>query len=310
MWVTGLRRDTLAVTGIQMRKRSVANWLDRQLYPFESHYVDVDDGRMHYVDEGSGATLLMLHGTPTWSFLYRHLITGLRDQYRVIAPDHLGSGLSDRPTDYSYRPADQARNLRAFIEALDLRDITLFVHDFGGPIGLSYALEHPENIRRLVLFNTWMWSLKGDRQTRITAGILGSGFGRLLYQYLDVEFRVIIPAVFPNWAQVDAAIQDHYRQPMDDTWGKTIAWMYARELMQSSAWFDSLWAKREVLQDVPALLMWGMQDQAFGPAQLTRWQTVLPQAVVHTLPDTGHFVQEEQGANLLPVIRAFLEGIE
>jgi len=284
----------------------VTSWPNQTLYPFESRYIDVDDGRMHYVDEGSGETLLMLHGTPTWSFLYRQLIAGLRDRYRVIAPDHLGSGLSEKPTGYSYRPADQARNLQTFIEKLGLKDITLFVHDFGGPIGLSYALDHIDNVQRLVLFNTWMWALRGDRQTAIVAGILGSALGRFMYRYLDAEFRVIVPSVFPNWARVDPSIKEHYRKPVDEANGTTIAWTYAHELLQSSAWFETLWAKHEVLRDVPVLLLWGMKDQAFGPRQLTRWRTVFSQPVIHEFPATGHFVPEEQGANLLPMIQEFL----
>lgn len=285
----------------------VASWVNQQLYPFESHYLDVDDGKMHYVDEGSGDVLLMLHGTPTWSFLYRHLIIGLRDHYRVITPDYLGSGLSDKPAEYSYRPEDQARNLRIFIQALNLRDITLVVHDFGGPIGLSYTLDHIENIRQLVLFNTWMWSLRGDRQMAFIASVLGSPFGRFLYQRMDIEFKVIIPSVFPTWSQVDQTIKDHYQKPMDDAFGKYIAWIYARELLQSSDWFNSLWGKRDALWDIPALLLWGMKDAAFGPSQLTRWQTVFSNAQTHAFPETGHFVQEEQGANLLPIIRQFLQ---
>ncbi len=102
----------------------------------------------------------MVHGTPTWSFMYRHLIRDLSPRYRCIAPDHLGFGLSDRPAGWSYRPEDQARNLARLIETLGLKDLTLVVHDFGGPIGLAYALDHPENVRRLVLFNTWMWSFR------------------------------------------------------------------------------------------------------------------------------------------------------
>lgn len=284
----------------------MTSWPNRILYPFESKYVDVDDGRVHYVDEGCGETLLMLHGTPSWSFLYRHLISGLRDRYRVIAPDHLGSGLSEKPIGYSYRPVDQARNLRTFIEKLGLKDITLVVHDFGGPIGLSYAVDHIDNVRRLVLFNTWMWSLRGDRQTAIVASLLGSAFGRFMYRRLDAEFKVVVPSVFPNWSQVDPLIKEHYRKPVDEAHGTTIAWIYAREVLQSSEWFESLWAKHEVLRDVPALLLWGMKDQAFGPRQLARWRTVFSQLIIHELPRTGHFVPEEQGVSLVPIISEFL----
>lgn len=119
-------------------------WLDRAEYPFAPHHFESGDGRMHYVDEGEGEPVVLVHGTPTWSFLYsRHRIRGLSRTRRVIAPGHLGFGLSEKPADALYRPEDHARRLEALLEHLGLEGITLVVHDFGGPIGLSYALRHP-----------------------------------------------------------------------------------------------------------------------------------------------------------------------
>src|SRR5439155_431264 len=151
---------------------------------------DVEGGRLSYVDEGEGAPIVMVHGTPTWSFLYRHLIRELSPRYRCVAPDHLGFGLSDRPADWSYRPPDQARNLARLIETLDLKDITLAVHDYGGPIGLAYALDHPENVRRLVIFNTWMWSFAGDWHLELFAWLLGGRPRRDLYERRGLPVRV------------------------------------------------------------------------------------------------------------------------
>lgn len=286
---------------------AIPTWLDREIYPFESHYVDVADGKMHYVDEGSGPVILMLHGTPTWSFLYRHLIAGLRDRYRVIAPDHLGSGLSEKTAEYSYRPADQARNLSVFIEKLGLNEFTMVVHDFGGPIGLSYALDHPQQVQRLILFNTWMWSLRGQGSTSLIATVLGSPFGRFLYRRMNVEFSVIVPSVYGDRSKFTKSIQTHYKGPFEDPLSTHIAWVYARELLGSSDWFESLWAKRENIRNMPALLIWGMQDNAFGPVQLRRWKEVFTQAEIHELPNVGHFVQDEAGQDVLPLINTFLE---
>src|SRR6185437_9468981 len=138
-------------------------WVDRRSYPIQSRSLEVDGGRMHFVDEGEGRPLVLVHGTPTWSFLFRHLIADLSRDHRVIALDHIGFGLSEKPERWGYRPADHAKNLAMLIDRLGLKDITLVVHDFGGPIGLSYAVEHPENVSALVLFNTWMWSLAGTQ---------------------------------------------------------------------------------------------------------------------------------------------------
>ncbi len=134
------------------------SWIDREHYPFAPHYVDLPDGRMHYVDEGHGPVIVMVHGTPTWSFMYRHLIAGLAPHFRCIVPDHIGFGLSERPLPYTLTTADHARNLHLLIEQLGLRDVTLMVHDFGGPIGLGYAIDHPENVRAQIITNTWLWS--------------------------------------------------------------------------------------------------------------------------------------------------------
>ena len=153
-------------------------WLDRNLYPFQPHFLELKMGRLHYVDEGQGETLLMVHGNPSWSFGYRHLIQGLADQYRCVAPDHIGFGLSDKPFSWSYKPADQAANLRTFIERLGLENITLIVQDWGGPIGLSYAVEQPENIRRLVIMNTWMWPVSGDPYYWGFSKFIGGPIGR------------------------------------------------------------------------------------------------------------------------------------
>src|SRR5215218_7357697 len=133
-------------------------WLDSSLYPFASHFIESGYGRMHYVDEGNGSPVVFVHGTPSWSFLYRHLIARLSCRHRVIAIDNLGFGLSDKPARAPYAPQDHAQRFETLLDALHVSGATLVVHDFGGPIGLAAALVHPEMFSRLVLFNTWMWS--------------------------------------------------------------------------------------------------------------------------------------------------------
>lgn len=119
------------------------DWIDRNEYPFASHYFQTSAGKLHYVDEGEGPPIVMLHGNPTWSFLYRNLIKQLSSRYRCIAPDYLGFGLSDKPFDWNYRPEEHAKNLAALIEHLGLKEVTLVVNDWGGPIGMHYAVTHP-----------------------------------------------------------------------------------------------------------------------------------------------------------------------
>jgi haloalkane dehalogenase len=279
----------------------------RQAAP-ASRYLDVPGGRLHYLDAGTGAPLVMVHGTPTSSYLYRHLVAGLSAEYRVIAVDHLGFGLSDKPRDGAYRPADHARNLAALIESLGLRDITLVVHDFGGPIGLSYAIEHPDNVRALVLFNTWMWSLAGtpaEKASRMLSGALG----RFLYTRLNFSPRVLLKAAFGDKSKLTPEVHRHYMAAFPSPGQRHAPWVLARELMGSTEWYEELWRRRAAIAGKPALLLWGMKDPAFGPDALARWRGELRAARVVEFPEAGHFVQEEAPSAAVRDIRAFLAAL-
>lgn len=283
------------------------SWVDAGLYPFRSHRLKADGGNMHYVDEGAGPVVLMVHGTPTWSFLYRKLIRRLSTTHRVIAPDQIGFGLSDKPRDWSYRPEDHARNLARLIDELGLRDITLVVHDFGGPIGLSYALDHPQNVRALVLFNTWMWSLEGTR-AETASRFMGGGVGRFLYRRLNFSPRVLIRAAFGDRRKLTKEMHRHYIDAFPSPEQRLGPWVLARELIGSSAWYDSLWNRREALAGKRALLLWGMKDPTFGPPALERWRHALPGAQWVEFPEAGHFVQEEAPEEAGTRIADFLAG--
>jgi len=282
-------------------------WLDRAEYPFASRWIEIDGARMHYVDEGHGPTVLMVHGTPTWSFLYRHLVTGLRERFRCVAPDHLGFGLSDKPAGDAYRPQDQARRLGAFVEALGLKDVSLIVHDFGGPIGLAWALDHPDQVRSLVLFNTWMWSLAGDRQYERAGRLLGGRVGRFLYERLSFSVNVLFRHAVADKTRYTRAVHAQYAAPFREPAARYATWIYARELMGSSHWYDALWCRRERLATIPALLVWGMKDPAFAKL-LPRWQTVLSRAEVVAWPDVGHAPPEERGPESAALVARFLDG--
>jgi len=277
-------------------------WVDRREYPFEPRTLDVDGGRLSYVDEGEGAPIVMVHGTPTWSFLYRHLIRGLKERHRCVVPDHLGFGLSDRPRGWSYRPEDQARNLARLIETLTLKDLTLVVHDYGGPIGLAYAIDHPENVRRLVLFNTWMWSWAGERRMEWFGRILGGSLGRLLYERVGFSVRVMLRHAIADHRRYTRGIEHHYLKALDGY----ATWVYAREVLGSSAWYDGLWQQRDRIARIPALLIWGMKDPAFG-RYLPRWRGVFERAEVVELPDCGHAPPEERAPEALKRLAPFLE---
>jgi haloalkane dehalogenase len=283
-------------------------WLDRAAYPFSSRWAEIDGARMHYIDEGQGPTLLMVHGTPTWSFLYRHLVTGLRDRFRCVVPDHLGFGLSDKPAGDAYRPQDQARRLAAFVQALGLEDLTLAVHDFGGPIGLAYALDHPDNVRRLVVFNTWMWSLAGDRQYERVSRLLSGALGRFLYERLGFSLNVVFRHAVADKTRYTRAVHAQYAAPLRDPAARHATWIYLRELLGSSDWYAGQWARRERLAAIPALLVWGLKDPAFGK-WLPRWRTVFRRAEVVAWDYVGHAPPEERGPESAAHVARFLEAV-
>ena len=268
--------------------------------------MDLPAGRMHYVDEGQGEPLLFVHGTPTWSFEWRQLITAFAPRYRCIAPDHIGFGLSDRPRNFPYTPEAHAENLAEFVGRLNPGSMTLIVHDFGGPIGLPVCLRHPEQVNRLVLLNTWMWSFADDPEMVKKGRIAGGRMGRFLYRWANFSLRVITPYAYADRKKLTPEIHRHYLDRFSDRWSRgAVLWPLAHAILGSSAYYDSLWQRRETLRGRPALILWGMKDPAFQPDQLARWREVLPDARVVEL-DAGHWPQEESPDRVIEEIRTLL----
>lgn len=279
------------------------DWLNRSAYPFPSSLFDTGAGRMHYVDVGEGPVVVLVHGTPTWSFLYRRLIDDLQQDHRVIALDLLGFGLSDKPQTEAVAPPRQAEHLHALLDHLNLDRFTMAVHDFGGPIGLSYALDHPEQIQRLVLFNTWMWSLE-DTATRWASRFFGTRLGHWVYTNWNFSPDVMLPALTNQ--ELPPEVHAHYQQPFPTPDTRHAPWVFARDLVGADDWYDSLWNRRDVLRSIPALLLWGEQDPGFGLEALARWQGLFETATTHTFPEAGHLPQEEAPTAVKEAFRSFL----
>jgi len=268
--------------------------VDRRSYPFTDRWFDLPHGRMHFVDEGHGPPILLVHGTPTWSFEWRHLVRVLRRTHRCIALDHLGFGLSDRPADFPYTPEAHARNFSAFVDGLGLEEVTLVVHDFGGPIALPFCLHAPRRVKRLVLLNTWMWSFAGDRDMERKARIAGSRLGRFLYRSLNFSLRVLMPSAYGDRHRLGPRVHRQYLDRFPDPASRErVLWPLARSLVDSGPWFDSLWQDRDRLAGRPTLVLWGLADSALRPRQLDRWRTTLPDARVIEYPRAGHWPHEE-----------------
>lgn len=288
-------------------EHTVPSWVDRDAYPFLSRWAQLPFGRLHYIDEGRGDVLLFVHGTPTWSFEFRHLVRGLAATHRCVAVDHLGFGLSDRPSDATYTPEAHASRLASFVEHLGLRQLTLVVHDFGGPIGLPLAMPGNDLVRRLVLLNTWMWSLHDDRPMARRARFASGFLGRLLYRRLNASLRLLMPGAYGDRRRLTPAIHAQYLAPFPDADSRErVLWALARALLGSAAFYDDLWDRRDHLAAIPTLILWGLRDRAFPPRFLDRWQQALPAARVVRLEQAGHWPQEEQPEDVLAAVRDFL----
>ena len=282
------------------------DWLDAKEYPFRSRFLETPHGNMHYVDEGSGEVVLFLHGNPTWSFMYRSLIKGLSGRFRCVAPDYIGFGLSAKPFDVSYLPQFHAGNLERFVEALGLRDVTLVVHDWGGSIGMSYALDHPDNVRRLIVFNTWFWPLKGVREVENFSRIAGGPLGRFACRYFNAFPRFIMPSAVGDKAKLGKVTRRHYIEPFPTPKSRKGTWVLPKAIIGEGEWLASLWARRERLTAKPVQLLWGLKDPGFGRRELERWQGAFPNHETLTFPEIGHFVAEELGARAVDPVEAFL----
>ncbi|MBX0334739.1 alpha/beta fold hydrolase [Pontibacter sp. HSC-14F20] len=280
-------------------------WLDRILYPFAHHTIELQSGQLHYVDEGQGEPIVFVHGTPTWSFVWRQQIKALSRTCRCIAPDHLGFGLSDKPMDFSYTPEAHAQNLEQLIDQLQLKDITLVVHDFGGPIGLSYAFRHPENVKRLIILNTWMWSLENEKQMMKISSFLNGRVGQFLYLNLGFSPRMLLPKGYHQKRHLSKVVHQHYLKPLNNSRNRMGTWHFAVALKESGLWFASLWEQREKLRTIPKMILWGEKDKLLPLHLLEQWQQAFPEAVVKRF-EAGHFVQEEKGGEIADSIKDFI----
>ena len=290
--------------------------VSEELYPFEPHWLTLPSGhRMHYVDEGprEAPVVLMLHGNPTWSFYWRRLISALRLSHRVIAPDHIGCGKSDKPGDesYSYRLAERVQDIEALVAQLGLQDITLAVHDWGGMIGMGWAHRHPDLVARLVVLNTAAFPMPSTkrlppslwlaRDTKAGA-LLVRGFNafargatRLAVTRVKLpkEVRDGLCAPYDSWAHRRAVLRFVQDIPL-------------RESDPSFSLVRDVGEQLHQFNDRPVLICWGDRDFVFDEHFLRVWKSALPNAEVHQFPDCGHYVLEDAPAEIEQLVLRFL----
>jgi haloalkane dehalogenase len=277
-------------------------WVDDELFPFESRFVTIDGHTVHYVDEGSGPTLLLLHGNPTWSFVYRDVIRALRDQFRCVALDYPGFGLSSARPGYRYLPEEQAAVVVAFLDRLDLSGATLVVHDWGGPIGLSAAEQRPDKFERLVLANTWAWPLNGDLPVELASRLLGGPVGRELTR----RFNLFVNAMIPAGHRLRKPTVDemaHYRQALATPGRREASAVLPRRITADRAFLAGAEAGLPDLASLPTLIVWGDADLAFRAKERQRWERVFADHHTVIVEGAGHFVQSDAPDQFAAAIR-------
>lgn len=281
-------------------------WLDKSAYPFTSNYFDVSGHNLHYIDEGKGETILFVHGTPSWSFDYRKIIIKLNENYRCIAIDHIGFGLSDKPEHYDYSTLNHSKTLEKFVLAKKLDNVTLVVHDFGGPIGLNFAIKYPEKIKRLVILNSWLWSSAHDFDFLQLSKILKSPILPFLYRYFNFSSRFILPNSFGD-KKISKQLLKQYTKPFANKSQRNGTVAFAKSLLNDQDWFEELWSNKQVIANKPTLFIWGMKDRMVKSHYLEKFQSGFTNSRTVKLESSGHFPQEEQPYLVLKAIYEFFD---
>lgn len=281
-------------------------------YPFTGRYMDVDGHRMHFLDEGKGETVVMLHGNPTWSFFFRDVVKALREKYRCIVPDHIGMGLSDKPDDhaYAYTLMQRVEDVDTLLQRLAPKGpVTLIVHDWGGMIGMGWAVRHHERVARIVAMNTGCFRLPAEKKFPWPLGLARNPLGKLMIRggnafaqaaartcavkrKLSPELRAAYTAPYGNWNDRVATLKfvlDIPLSPVDRSWDTVVG-------IEESLF---------TLRDVPVLLPWGLKDWVFDEAFLKGWIARFPKAEVKRYEDCGHYLLED-APETIPLIADFL----
>lgn len=277
-------------------------------YPFQPRFFTVDGHQLAYLDQGQGAPVVMVHGNPSWSYLYRNLVAHLQDRYRCIVPDHLGCGFSDKPQDTPYRLANHLENLERLLDQLAIERCVLVVHDWGGAIGMGWAGKHADRVAGVVVLNTaafrstrlplriavCRWPILGEVLVRGLNGFAGAAIFMAVVKRMRPEVARSFLAPYDNWRNriaVHRFVQDIPMEPNHPSWSTLVA---IEEGLRH-------------LQQVPMLLCWGGQDFCFNDWFYHQWQRRFPQAEAHYYKEAGHYVLEDALEEIAPLVDRFLE---
>ncbi len=275
---------------------------DADLFPFESRWFDSSVGPVHYIDEGQGPTLLLMHGNPDWSFLYRHIVSGLRADFRCVVPDYPGFGLSVHPSGYGYTPAEHAVVIGELVDHLDLNDMVVMGQDWGGPIGMEVASRRADRVRGLVMGNTWFWP-DNSRMMRMFSAAMGSWPMQRLIRRRNFFVSPLMKRSLK--VEISDAAFSHYSDVVPTPESREGIAVFPVEITQSHPWLGQLEARVvDTLADKPVVLIFGRKDPTLASdAIIGRWRTQFPDATYIDLPEAGHYIQEDAPDEIIEAIR-------
>ncbi len=285
----------------------------QKLYNFQSNYHVVNGFRLHCVDEGTGPPVVMVHGNPTWSFMFRELASGLKKNHRIVVPDHIGCGLSEKPSEgeYSYRLEQRIQDLESLLNSIGVTDnLNLIVHDWGGLIGFGFAVRNPDRVRRLVVLNTAAfevplghklhWSIRLCRRSRLASWLI-----------LHHNLFPRVASRIGCRTRLSPEIRDALMGPYDSPENRIAVLRFIQDIPLESSHptyplVESIQNRLDRLKDRPMLIAWGMRDFVFDRGFLEEWMRRFPRAEVCRFPEAGHYVLEDAGAEITSVVRDFL----
>jgi pimeloyl-ACP methyl ester carboxylesterase len=277
--------------------------IPRNLFDVDHRFIVLSSGaKIHYVDVGSGPTLLFLHGNPSWSFQWRDLIGGLRGSFRCVALDYPGFGFSSAPKGYGFTPREQTRTVEEFVDRLGLHDVTLVLQDWGGPIGIGFAEDRPELVKNIILGNTWAWPTTKSEPRGLWSVIAGGPIG----EFLQMNFNGVVSVSFASSGVHQEQALSIYERPLQPVDHRGIAAFYPHEITTERDYFLSLDAGVSRLRSKPTLIFWGSKDSGFSGSDLARWEKALPHHGTIMLPNANHFFFEDANRQVTDEMRIFL----
>lgn len=298
-----------------LREKSIDMGRFRDLYPFRSNYLDINGFRYHYLDEGTGDPMVMVHGNPTWSFYYRRLVREFSSEFRTIVPDHIGCGLSDKPgeNEYDYRLKSRVDNLGTLLDRIGAtKNITLVGHDWGGMIAMAHAVQHADKIRRIILMNTAAFPPPGGKpipiRLRLVRNIspiaVPAVLGLNLFSY-GALYMATRKGLSPG---VKAGLSAPY-----NCWKNRIATLkFVQDIptgKKDPSYYlvDRVDKKLKNLAHIPMLIIWGLGDFVFDQTYFDEWRRRFPRAETHAFGDAGHYVLEDKPDEIVSIVSEFLK---